>query len=180
MSPEVLATMNWDEFKDTQSRMKSQELCVSREPVAPPQALQPAASSRNTIPDPSDTYMAPQFQETIEQVARARMDEINQTSGRTLGRVVSSQRMDCSSSNSERTSQAIVPTDPIRGMTTLKLRVVDTSKKKCSSQLLFASGLGAPPSLPKWHELESWRQQPNNSFCESSSDLRRQFGEGSD
>ena len=129
MSAEVLATMNLDEFKDTQSRMKAQELYVSRLPVAPPQASQAAASSRNTLPDPSDTFMAPQFQETIEQVSRARMDEINQTSGRKLGRVVSSQCMDRSSSNSERTSQAIVPAGPIRGETTLKLHVVDTRKK---------------------------------------------------
>ena len=58
--PQVLATMN---------SYGSKELCVSRKPVAPPQAWQSTLSSRVTIPDPSDTCMAPQFQESFEQVA---------------------------------------------------------------------------------------------------------------
>ena len=68
--PEVLATVNSDGSKDASSRTKTQELCIPREPVASPQTSQSASSHRNTIPDPSDTYMAPQFQESFDQLAR--------------------------------------------------------------------------------------------------------------
>ena len=74
MSPEVLATINSDGSRDTESRTGAQELCVPREPVAPLQATQPAASSRNAILDPSDTYLAPQLHETFDRVARATMN----------------------------------------------------------------------------------------------------------
>ena len=93
VSPAVLATMNSsDGSSDTLPRTKAQELCNPREPGAPQQIPQSTLSSRNKIPDPSDTYLAPQFHESFNQVARATMDEINRTSGRTLGRVVPSQR----------------------------------------------------------------------------------------
>ena len=121
-------TMNSGGSKDSQSRMKAQELSVSREPVAPPQASQSALSSMNTIPEPSDTYMAPQFQELFEQVVRATMNELNRTSGRTMGRVVPSHRKSRSSSNSERTPQAIVPAGPTSGENTLRSGVVDIRK----------------------------------------------------
>ena len=83
ISPEVLKTMNSDGSKDASSRTKTQELFIHREHVAHTQTPQCASSHRNTIPDPSDTYMAPQFQESFNQVARAAMNEINGTSGRT-------------------------------------------------------------------------------------------------
>ena len=68
-------------IEDGQSRMKAQKLCVPRETMAPLQASQPATSSRNKLPDPSDNYMAPQFHEIFEQVARAAMNGNNGTSG---------------------------------------------------------------------------------------------------
>ena len=95
----VLATMKSSEgSSDTRPKTRVQELCTSRETEAPQQTQQSAPSQRNTIPDPSDTYLAPQFQESFNQVARATMDEINRTTGRTLGRIVPSQRRDHSSS----------------------------------------------------------------------------------
>ena len=36
ISPKVLATMNSDGSEDASSRKKTQELCIPREPVAPP------------------------------------------------------------------------------------------------------------------------------------------------
>ena len=63
ISPEVLATMNSDGSKDASSRTKSQEPCIPREPMAPSQS---ASSHRNTIPDRSDTYIAPQFQGSFQ------------------------------------------------------------------------------------------------------------------
>ena len=78
-SPEVLATMNSDGSKDPPSRTKPQELCIPREPVAPLQTSQSASRYRNTIPDPSDIHMAPQFQGSFNQIARAPMNEINRT-----------------------------------------------------------------------------------------------------
>ena len=129
VSPAVLATMNSsDGSRDTLPMTKAQELCSPREPGAPQQKPQSTLSSRNMIQDPSDTYLAPQFQESFNQVARATMDEINKTSGRTLGRVVHCQRPDRSLSSSERTSRAIVPTGPTRGETALRSRVVDVKK----------------------------------------------------
>ena len=120
--------MNSDGSKDASSRTKTQELRIPRELVAPPQTSQSASSHRNTLPDPSDTYMAPQFQESFNQLARATMNQINRTSGRTLGKDVPSQRTDCSLSNSERTSRAIVPASPTRGKTALRSHVVDIRK----------------------------------------------------
>ena len=74
VSQEVLATMKSSEgSSDTSPRTRVQELCASRGPEAPQQTQQSASSQRNTIPDPSDTYLAPQFQESFNQVARATM-----------------------------------------------------------------------------------------------------------
>ena len=70
ISPEVLATVSSDGSKDASSRTKTQELCIPREPVASLQTSQSASSHRNTIPDPSDTFMAPQFQESFDELAR--------------------------------------------------------------------------------------------------------------
>ena len=56
------------------------------------------------------------------------MNEINKTTGRTLGRVVPSQRLDSSLSSSERIPRAIVPTETTRDETTLRSRVVDIRK----------------------------------------------------
>ena len=75
VSQEVLATMKSSEgSSDTRPKTRIQELCISRGPEAPQQTQQSAPSQRNTIPDPSDTYLAPQFQEYFNQVARATMD----------------------------------------------------------------------------------------------------------
>ena len=63
--------------------MKTQELCISRGPGTPPQTLQSASSSRNTIIDPLNTYMAPLFQESFNQVARAK--PIGPADGRWVG-----------------------------------------------------------------------------------------------
>ena len=129
VSPEVLATMNSpDGSRDTRPRSKAQELCAPREPEAPQTTSQSASNSRNTIPDPSDTYLAPQFQKLFNQVAKATMNEINRTTGRMLVGVVPSQRLDRSLCSSERTTRAIVPTGTTRGETTLRSRVVDIRK----------------------------------------------------
>ena len=110
VSPEALATMNSSEAsRDKRPGTRAQKLCAPREPEAPQQASQSAPNPRKTIPDPSDTYLAPQFQESFHQVARAAMNEINRTASRTLGRVVPSQRFDRSSSSSERTPRTVVP-----------------------------------------------------------------------
>ena len=109
VSPEVLATMNSSEgSRDTRTRARVQELCAPRGPEAPQQISQSAPNPRNMIPDPSDTYLAPQFQESFNQLARATMDEINRTTGQTLGRVVPSHCFDRSSSSSERANRTVV------------------------------------------------------------------------
>ena len=140
VSPEVLASMRSSEgSNDTRPGTTAQELCVSRgtevldlcvsrEPEAPQQTRLSASSQRFTIPDPSDTYLAPQFQESFNQVARATMEEINRTTGRTLGRIIPSQRRDQSSNSSERAPHTMVPSGIAHGRTYQKSRVVDIRK----------------------------------------------------
>ena len=101
---------------------------ASRAPEAPQQTRPSASSQRFTIPDPSDTYLAPQFQESFNQVARATMEEINRTTGRTLGRIVPSQRRDQSSNSSERAPHTIASSRSAPGGVFQKSRVVDIRK----------------------------------------------------
>ena len=129
MSQENLATMRSSEgSSDTRPKTKVRELCTSRGPEARQQTLQSAPSQRNTIPDPSDTYLAPQFQESFNQVARATMDEINRTTGRTLGRIVPFQRRDHSSNSSERAPRTVASSETAHGGTFQKSSVVDIRK----------------------------------------------------
>ena len=129
VSQKVLATMKSSEgSSDTRPKTRVQELCASRRPEAPQQTQQSASSQRNTIPDPSDTYLAPQFQEPFNQVARATMDETNRTTGRTLGRIVPSQRRDHSSNSSERAPRTVASSGTAHGGTFQKSRVVVISK----------------------------------------------------
>ena len=137
-SPEILASMRSSEgSSDTRPRTTAQELCASRGPEvldsraskgheAPQQTRPSASSQRFTIPDPSDTYLAPQFQESFNQVARAAMDEINRGTERTLARIVPSQRRDPSSDGSERATRTIACSAP--GGVFKKSRVVDIRK----------------------------------------------------
>ena len=55
LSPDVLAMMN----ADTTAKTKPQELCKPSDVVASPRVIS-LANARNTIPDPWDTYLAPQ------------------------------------------------------------------------------------------------------------------------
>ena len=125
VSPEALATMNSSESsRNTRSGTRAQELCAPREPEVPQQTSQSAPNPKNMIPDPSDTYLAPQFQESFHQVARAAMNEINMTTSQTLGRVVPSQRFDRFSSSSERTPRTVVPAGTALDGTIQRSRVV--------------------------------------------------------
>ena len=129
VSPPVLATMKSSEgSRDTHPRTRVQELCAPREPEAPQETSNSASNPRNTIPDLSDTYLAPQFQESFNQVATAAMNEINRTTSRTLGRVVPSQRFDRSSSSSVRIPRTVVSTGTAHFGTFQKSRVVDIRK----------------------------------------------------
>ena len=91
--PSISGGFGDNELLEAKPRTKAQELCAPREPEAPQQTSQSAPNPRNTKPDPSDTYLVPQFQKSSNQVARAVMNEIIRTTGRTLGRVVPSQRL---------------------------------------------------------------------------------------
>ena len=75
---------------DTTAKAMAQELCRPSE-VTIQQQMSPPSNARTTIPDPSDTYLAPQFQEKFEQVARATMQEIHRARDWSLGWIVPSQ-----------------------------------------------------------------------------------------
>ena len=70
LSPDHLAMMS----PDTTAKAKAQELCRPSE-VTVQQRMSLPLNARITIPDPPDTYLAPQFLEKFEQVARATMQE---------------------------------------------------------------------------------------------------------
>ena len=112
----------------------------------------------NTIPNPSDTYLA-YFQDSFNQVARATKNEINRTTGRMMGRVVPSQRLDRSLSSSERTPRAIVPTGITRGETVLRSRVVDIRKNLAVCNLFVQV---AAEHLQACLEGMSWNPAINN------------------
>ena len=76
---------------DTATKAKAQELYRPCE-VTAPQRISSPSNSKNAIPDPSDTYLASQYQEKFEQVERATMQEILRARDRSLGRIVPSQR----------------------------------------------------------------------------------------
>ena len=140
VSPKVLASMkSLEGSSDTRPRTTTQELCASRGPEAldlrasrgpeAPQQTRPSASSqRFTMPDPSDTYLAPQFQESFNQVARATIDEINRSTERTLVRIVPSQRRDHSSNSSERAPRTVASSRSAHGGVFQKSRVEDIRK----------------------------------------------------
>ena len=129
VSQEVLATMKSSEgSRDTRPKTRVQGLCTSRGPEAPQQTQQSAPSQRNTIPDRSDTYLTPQFQESFNRVARATMNEINRTTGRTLGRIVPSQLRDHLSSSSERAPCTVASSGTAHGGTYQMSRVMDIRK----------------------------------------------------
>ena len=140
VSSEVLASMkSLKGSSDTRPRTTAHELCASRGPEAldlrasrgpeAPQQTRPSASSqRLMIPDPSDTYLAPQFQESFNQVARATMDEINRNTERKLVRIVPSQRRDHSSNSSERAPRSVASSRSAHSGVFQKSRVVDIRK----------------------------------------------------
>ena len=66
---------------ETTDKSKTRELYRPSE-VTVPQRVSSPSNARNTIPDPSDTYLAPHFQEKFEQVAKAAIQEINRVRDR--------------------------------------------------------------------------------------------------
>ena len=77
LSLDFLAMMN----PETTANAKTQELYRLSEVTAPQRVSSPS-NARTTIPEPSDIYLAPQFQEKFEQVAKAAIQEIHRASDR--------------------------------------------------------------------------------------------------
>ena len=126
--------------------------------------------------DPSDTYLAPQFQESFNQVARATMDEINRTTGRTLGRVVPSQRGDHSSNSSERAPRTVASSGTAHGGTSQNSRVVDIRKNLMARHQFTQVAAEHPRAC--LNDM-SWNPATSDPR-ESPLDHRRQFGERSE
>ena len=167
VSPEVLATINSSEAsRDTRPGTRAQELCAPREPEAPQQTSQSTSNPRNTIPDPADTYLAPQFQESFNQVARAAMNEINRTNGRTLGRIVPSQRFDRSSNGSERASRTVVSAGTAHDGAIQRSRVVDI-RKNLTVRNQFVQGATERPRAClngiSWNPAINYQEIPSGS-----------------
>ena len=123
LSPGVLAMMN----TETTAKSKNHELYRPSE-VAAPQRVSSPSNARNTIPDPSDTYLAPQFQEKFEQGAKAAIQEINRARDRSLGRNVPIQRAGQSPIRKEKSTKPTEPAGPVPSGPRVTSRVVDIRK----------------------------------------------------
>ena len=114
-------------WPETTTKAKAQELYRASEVTAPQRVSSPS-NARNTIPDPSDTYLAPQFKEKFEQMAKATMQEIRRARKISLGRIVPSQRAGQSPVMKEKTAN---PTEPVGSVTKgakVRSRVIDIRK----------------------------------------------------
>ena len=120
LSPDVLAMMN----TETTAKSKTHELYRPSE-VAAPQRVSSPSNARNTIPDPSDTYLAPKFQEKFEQGAKAPIQEINRARDRSLGRNVPIQRAGQSPIRKEKSTNPTEPAGPVPSGPRVTSRVVD-------------------------------------------------------
>ena len=82
----------------------------------------------NTIREPSDTFLAPQFQDTIEQVAKATTQEIHRARDRSSGRIVPSLRSGQTTVGRDRMADPSEPTRPVPSETKVRSRVVGIPK----------------------------------------------------
>ena len=123
LSPHVMAMMS----PDTTTQANAQEFYRSSAMTAQ-QRMSSSSDARITILDLSDTYLAPQFQELFEQVARATIQEIHRARDRSLGRIVSSQRVCQSPVRQERTTDLTEPAGPLLSGAKVRSRVIDTRK----------------------------------------------------
>ena len=78
------------------------------------------------MPDSSDTYLALQFQEKFEQVAKAAILEIHRARDRSLSRIAHSQR--AVQSLREKTTNLTEPTGPVPSGAKVRSRVLDIQK----------------------------------------------------
>ena len=124
LSPDVLEMMH----TETTAKSKTQELYRPSEVTAPQRVSSPP-NARNTIHDPSETYLAPQFQENFEQVAKAVMQKINRARDRGLGRIVPTQRAGQSHIRKEKsTENPTEPAGPVPSGAKVRPRVDDIRK----------------------------------------------------
>ena len=97
---------------ETTAKYKTHELYRPSE-VAAPQRVSSPSNTKNTIPDPSETYVAPQFQEKFEQVAKAAIQETNRARDLSLGRNVPTQRAGQSPIRKEKSTNPTEPAGPV-------------------------------------------------------------------
>ena len=86
------------------------------------------SNARNTIPDPSDTYLELQFQDKFEQAFEATRQEIHRARDRSLGRIVPSQRAGQSRIRKEKITNSTEPAGPVPSGANVRSRVIDIRK----------------------------------------------------
>ena len=124
LSAEVPAMMN----TETAAKSKTQELYRPSKMTAPQRVSSPS-NARNTIPDPSYTYLAPQLQENFEQVAKAAIQEINRVIDRGSSRSAPTQRVGQSPIRKEKSTNPTEPADLVPSGAKVRSRVVDIRKE---------------------------------------------------
>ena len=112
---------------DTTTKAKPQGLFKPNE-VAHPQRVSSPANTRNTIPDPSDTYLAPRFQKTFGQVAKAMLQDIHRARDRSSGRINHSLCASQSPVGREKITDLTEPAGPVPRETEVRSRVIDIRK----------------------------------------------------
>ena len=112
---------------DTTIKAKAQDLCITSD-VTAQQRMSSPSNARNTIPDHSDTYLAPQFEENFEQVAIATMQEIHRAWDRSLGGIIPSQCVGQSPVRQEKTTDLTEPSGPVLSEAKVRSRVIDIRK----------------------------------------------------
>ena len=112
---------------ETKAKSKSQNLYRPSEVTAPQRVSSPSYA-RNTIPGPSDTHLAPQFQAKFERVAKAAIQDINRARDRSLGRIVPTQRAGQSPIRKEKSTNPTEPAGVVPSGAKVRSRVVDIRK----------------------------------------------------
>ena len=111
---------------DTTTKTKAQEIHRPSEVTAPQQMSSPS-NARNMITDPSDTYLAPQFQAKFEQVAKATMQEIHRA--RTEAWVESFLlSVQASHPSGKKTTNPTEPAGPVPSGAKVRSRVINIRK----------------------------------------------------
>ena len=92
------------------------------------QRVSQTSNARNTIPDSSNSYLAPPFQEKLEQVGKAEIPELHRAKDPSFGWVVPNQRAGQSPIRKEKSTNLTEAAGPVPSGAKMRSRVIDIGK----------------------------------------------------